>query len=327
MGTALVDHLVLVPDHLPAALGYEKGSMNLVDVAGAAALRAAVGTGQIRSGGTVANTAVGVASFGGSALYVGAVGADEDGHGYAADLEAAGVEAILERHPAGEGEASTGRCVVMVTPDAERTMVTALGLGPFLDHGAIDADLVGTAALAFLDGYVLDFPDGEAIVGRLVDGAAEAGTLLAFGLGDSFVVERHRAAIERLVGGPVGLLFANEDEARSLTGARDGVEAASALVREGLTVVVTRGAEGALVATTDHLVEVAAEPVDEVVDATGAGDLFTAGFCYGVSHGFGIDRSARLGALAAGEVIGHLGARPDQSLAKLAASRGLLAGL
>lgn len=325
VGTALVDHLVHVPDHLPASLGFEKGSMNLVDAAASAAIRASVGEGRSRSGGTVANTAVGVASLGGSAVFVGAVAADEDGHGYAFDLQAAGVEAILERHEPGEGDTTTGRCVVMVTPDAERTMATALGVGPFLDHSAIDAALVGSAKLAYLDGYALDFPDGEAILERLVDAAAASRTVLTFGLADPFVVERHRAAIERLVAGPINLLFANEEEATALTGAIDAAAAAAALVRDDLVVVITRGADGALVATDGHLVEVAADPVEAVVDATGAGDLFAAGFTFGVSQGLGLERSARLGALAASEVIGHLGARPEQSLAKLAASRGLIA--
>ena len=326
LGTALVDHLVLVPDHLPAELGFAKGSMNLVDVAGSGAIRSAVGEGRVRSGGTTANTAVGVASFGGRSAFVGAVGADADGQGYVADLEAAGVEAILERHPAGDGEAATGRCVVMVTPDAERTMATALGLGPYLDHGAIDAGLVGASKLAYLDGYVLDFPDAPAILERLVASAKAVGTVLAFGLADSFVVERHRAALERLVSGPVDLLFANEAEATMLTGAGDGLAAATALAREARVVVVTLGAAGAVVATSAGRVEVAAEPVGEVVDATGAGDLFAAGFCFGVTNGYGLADAARLGALAASEVIGHLGARPEQSLAKLAEARGLLAG-
>lgn len=324
VGTALVDHLVLVPDGLPAELGFAKGSMSLVDVAGAAAIRAAVGEGRVRSGGTVANTAVGVASFGGRAVYVGSVGDDEEGGGFAADLEAAGVEAILERHPAGEGEAATGRCVVMVTPDSERTMATALGLGPYLDHGAIDAELVGRVQLAYFDGYVLDFPDGPAILERLVEASRTAGTVLAFGLADAFAVERHRAEVEALVGGPVGLCFANAAEATVLTGSADAAAAAGAIAREGVVAVVTCGADGVVVATTDGQVEVPAEPVVEVVDATGAGDLFTAGFCVGLTRGLDLARSARLGALAASEVISHLGARPEQSLAKLAEARGLL---
>ncbi len=324
VGTAIVDHLVLVPDGLPGELGFAKGSMNLVDVAGAAAIRTAVGEGRERSGGTVANTAVGVASLGGRAVFVGSVADDAEGAGYAADLEAAGVQAILERHPAGDGEARTGRCVVMVTPDAERTMATALGLGPYLDHAAIDAALVGQVKLAFLDGYVLDFPDAPAILDRLVGAAEEAGTVLAFGLADAFAVERHRARVEGLVGGPVGLCFANEAEATTLTGAADGAAAATVLAREGVVAVVTRGAAGAVVATAAGRIEVPAEPVAEVVDATGGGDLFTAGFCFGVARGVGLGRAARLGGLAASEVIGHLGARPEQSLARLAEARGLL---
>jgi len=184
----------------------------------------------------------------------------------------------------------------------------------------IDADLVGSAKLAFFDGYVLDFPDAEAIVERLVAATQATGTLLAFGLSASLVVDRHRAVIERLVSGPVRLLFANEDEAITLTGEADAHKAASALAGNGMVAVITRGAEGALVATSDHLVEVAADPVTEVVDATGAG------FCFGVARGLGLERAGRLGALAAGEVIGHLGARPERSLAGLAVARGLLGG-
>ncbi len=327
IGTALMDHLVFTEHADLERLGFTPGAMTLVDVAATEAIARELGAGRQVSGGTVANTAVGVASLGGRPAFVGAVATDELGARYAADLEAAGVQAILERLPAGSGpEAATGRCHVMVTPDAERTMATALGVSGRLDHGAIDADLLASAKLIYFDGYALDYPDAPELVAKIVEVAQAAETLLAFGLADPLVVERHHAALTQLLDGRVDLVFANEAEALGLTGARDAEEAIGALRRPGLVAVVTRGAAGAVVATEQEAIEVPAAEVEEVVDVTGAGDLFAAGVIFAVARGAELVEAAALGALCAAEIIGHLGARPEVSLAGLARSAGALAG-
>ncbi|HUZ20605.1 MAG TPA: adenosine kinase [Acidimicrobiales bacterium] len=324
IGTALVDHLGVADDAALAALGLTKGAMQLVDLATSERIRSAIGEQRQISGGTVANTAVGVASLGGRPAFVGAVATDALGDRYAADLEASGVAAILERLAVREGESETGRSVVVVTPDAERTMATTLGVGPLLDHDAIHGDLLASARLVYFDGYVLDFPDADRLVTRIVELARDASTPIALGLADPLVVRRHHRALTALIDDGVALLFANEAEATGLVGTDDVEEAVAALRRPGLVSVVTRGADGAVVATEEGTVEIDAEPVDVLVDATGAGDLFAAGVCFGVTHGYDLVRSARLGALAAAEAVTHLGARPEVSLAELAAARGLL---
>jgi len=324
VGTALIDHLAIAEDGVLTGLGLTKGAMQLVDLATSERIRSVVGEQRQVSGGTVANTAVGVASLGGRPAFIGAVADDALGDRYAADLEDSGVAAILQRLPARVGESETGRSVVIVTPDAERTMATTLGVGPLLDHDAIHGDLLASARLVYFDGYVLDFPDADLLVTRLVELAREASTPLALGLADPLVVRRHHRALTALIENDVALLFANEAEATGLVGTDDVEEAVAALRRPGLVSVVTRGADGAVVATTEGTVEIDADPVDALVDATGAGDLFAAGVCFGVARGHDLVHAARLGALAAAEAITHLGARPEAPLAELAAARGLL---
>ncbi len=324
IGTALVDHLAFGEASVLDELGFAKGSMNLVDVATSEAIRARVGEGRQVSGGTTANTAVGVASLGGRSCFLGAVADDADGERYAADLEAAGVEAMLKRLPAGEGDAATGRCIVVVTPDAERTMATALGLGPHLDPNASDAELFSRTRLVYLDGYVLDFPAGEEIVRRVVELAQRTGTSLAFGLGAQLVVERHHALVRELAAGPVDVLLGNEAEMLALSHASDVERAAAALSRDGLVLAATRAADGALVMAEGRRIEVPAETNVTVVDATGAGDMFAAGLCFGLSQGLDVEVAARVGGLAASEAISHLGARPERRLADVVVERGLL---
>jgi sugar/nucleoside kinase (ribokinase family) len=323
VGNAVMDHLVFAPAGVVESLGLPLGAMTLVDVATAERIRAVVGGGRQVSGGTVTNSAVGVASLGGRPAFIGAVATDDLGDRYAADLEAAGVHAFLQRFasdPAG-GEAATGCCFVIVTPNAERTMATALGVAGRLDANGIDVEVVGAAELVYFDGYVLDLPDASALVERLLGAARDAGTALALGLSDARLVGRHRGVLEELTGGLVDIVFANESELLTLSGGENAPEALEAIARPGLTVVVTRGANGAMVGTPEGILEVPAVAIDKVVDLTGAGDLFAAGFCFGVTHGCDLAGAARLGALAASEVIGHLGARPESSLADLARAR------
>jgi len=326
VGNAVMDHLTFAAVETVESLGLAHGAMTLVDIATSDRIRSIVGPGRQVSGGTVTNTAVGVASLGGHPAFIGAVATDDLGDRYAADLEAAGVHAVLQRFGAGPAgdEAATGRCHVIVTPDAERTMATALGVGGRLDAAGIDAETVGAAELVYFDGYVLDLPDAEALVARLLDAARRSGTGIALGLSDALLVDRHCEVLEELTARRVDLVFANESELLALTGEATAPAALRALARPGLTVAVTRGEKGAMVGTESGTVDVPACEVDEVVDLTGAGDQFAAGFCFGVTHGCSATAAARLGALAASEVIGHLGARPESSLAALARARGLL---
>lgn len=326
VGNALMDHLAFADFALLDALGLAPGGMTLVDIPTTVRIGEVVGGSRQVPGGTVTNTAVGIASLGGTPAFVGAVATDELGDRYAADLEAAGVRAVLERFPNDpqDDEAATGRCFVVITPDAERTMATALGVGGRLDRTGVDPDVLGDAHLVYFDGYLLDLPDAEAIVEKIVGVTRASGTAIAVGLADAMLVERHHATLSRLVEDSVDVLFANEAEILALTG-RTGVEAAlESLHRPGLVAVATRGPDGALVGHDGEIVDVAVAHVDRVVDRTGAGDLFAAGFCFGLTHGVGLMGATSLGSLAAAEVITHLGARPETSLAELAAAAGLI---
>jgi sugar/nucleoside kinase (ribokinase family) len=324
VGTALIDHLAFAGLDVVASLGLDAGTMTLIDGATAARVRAAVGEGADVSGGTVANTATGVASLGGNPVYVGAVADDDLGVRYGEDLEGAGVRAVLERLPAADGGTTgTGACYVIVTPDAERTMATTLGVSGLLHATALDASTVSAASLVYFDGYLLDFPDSEAIVARILELAGSAGTHVALGLADPFVVERHRERLTQLIS-RVDVIFSNEDEAMNMTGQTTPERALDALRGPDRLGVVTRGARGALLGQGGEVVEVAANAVTEVVDVTGAGDLFAAGVCYGHTHGLDLTKKGQLGALCAAEAIGHLGARPGTSLATLAAAAGII---
>ncbi len=326
VGNALMDHLAFADYAVLGELGLVPGAMTLVDVATTMRIGSRLeGVRQV-PGGTVTNTAVGIASFGGSPVFVGAVACDELGDRYAADLEAAGVAAVLERLPLdpADADAATGRCFVVITPDAERTMATALGAGGRLDRSGIDTKVLEAASLVYFDGYLLDLPDAEAIVETILGATRAGGTALAVGLADAVLVERHRATLHALVSGGVDFVFANESEVLALSGSASVGHALESLSRPGLVVVATCGPAGALVGSGEGIAEVPAFPVAHPVDRTGAGDLFAAGFCFGVTHGADLAGAASLGSLAAAEVISHIGARPEVSLAELADEAGLL---
>ena len=323
VGTALIDHLSFASLEVVRELGLAEGAMTLVDLATAQRVAAAVGPGKAVSGGTVANTAVGVAGLGGRPAFVGAVANDELGGRYRDDLEESGVQAILEWFPAvSEEGAGTGACYVIVTPNAERTMATTLGVSGLLGPGPIDDKLVASASLVYFDGYLLDFPQAESIVSELVTRTRAAGTVLAMGLADPLVVARHYEKLVELLPA-VDVVFANEAEAIALSGSADCMGALEMLARQVTVAVVTRGQAGAVLAAAGELVSVPAAPVQDVIDVTGAGDLFAAGVCYGLTSGLGISDCGRIGALCAAEVISHLGARPATSLAGLVRSAGL----
>jgi sugar/nucleoside kinase (ribokinase family) len=314
-----MDHLTHAEPSVIESFGLSPGGMTLVDIAATELIRSVLGDGRLVPGGTVTNTAVGVASFGGSPAFVGAVATDELGDRYAADLEACGVHAALQRFPADPDgfEAATGRCYVIVTPDAERTMATALGVGGQLDSRGIDPEVIEGADLVYFDGYVLDLPDAPALVAKLIDAASRARSQVALGLADAALVERHRGVLEGLVADDVDFVFANEAELLALTRSADVKEALASVRRPGLVTAATRGTAGVVVGSFEEVVDLPAMEVVEVVDVTGAGDLFAAGFCFGITHGQDPIGAARLGTLAASEVICHLGARPQESLAEL----------
>jgi len=315
VGNAIVDVLAHAEDAVLDQHGLVKGSMRLCDEAEAAAVYAAMGPAVEISGGSAANTAVGVASFGGRAGFVGKVRDDQLGGVFAHDIRAAGVDFFAT--PAAEGP-PTGRCLVLISPDAQRTMSTYLGTAGLLGPDDVPTDRVGEAAITFLEGYLWEEASAKAAIHRAIEAAHAAGRKVAFTLSDSFCVERNREEFVDLVESSVDILFANEAELDSLYGEADfdaGIRRLRSVV--GLA-AVTRGAAGSVLVTPDRIEEVAAEPVD-VVDTTGAGDLYAAGVLYGLAAGLDLPVVGRLGALAAGEVISHVGARPEVSLGELAA--------
>ena len=322
IGHAIVDVLVSAPDALPAQQGMEKGTMTLIDEDRAESIYAAMGSGTEVSGGSAANTAAGVACFGGGAAFVGKVKADQLGEVFTHDIRAAGVEFTT---PAATDGPATGRCLIMVTPDAERTMATHLGAGDHVLREDIDEGQLARAGIVYVEGYLCGLPTTDPTIAKAARTIREAGGRFALSLSDPFWVDLHRDALVALLE-HVDILFGNEAEATGLTGAGNLEAAVVELNRRCPIVAVTRGSAGSVVATGSQPVAVPAYPPHAVVDTTGAGDLYAAGFLYGLTHGQDAETCARLGGLAAAEVIGHLGARPQVSLAKLANEVGLLSG-
>ena len=316
VGNALVDILVHTPDELVASLGLTRGEMNLVDEARQAEIYAAVDAGVEASGGSAANTMVAVTSLGGTAAYIGRVRDDQLGRVFAHDLRATGV--AYDTPLATHGPA-TGSCLVLVAPDAERTMNTFLGASTLLGPEHVDPAVISSGRVVYLEGYLFDPPLAQEAFQVAAGIAHAAGREVALTLSDSFCVERHRDAFVEMLDDHVDILFANESEARSLTRTDTFGDACAALAGRATIVVVTRSEAGAVALTADGTVSVPAVPV-EVLDTTGAGDAFAAGFIVGHTRGLGAETSLRLGAIAAAEVIGHLGPRPVAELAELAAT-------
>jgi sugar/nucleoside kinase (ribokinase family) len=325
VGHAIVDVLAPSSDELVADFGLHKGTMTLVDDARAERIYASLGPATEVSGGSAANTAACLASLGGSVSFIGKVRDDTLGRVFVHDIRAAGVDFTVAPAPSDPGSEGpgTGRCLIMVTPDAEKTMCTSLGVGAHLAPSDIDPAAIGAARIIYLEGYLIGAGGTDAAVERAVTLARDQGAQVALSLSDPFWAELHRGELSTLLD-RVDLLFANEEEARALTGLAGAEDAAAALGQRCATVAVTRGAHGSLVATATGVVSVPAAPVTQVVDTTGAGDSYAAGFLFGVTRGAAPEDCARLGALAAAEVVSHLGARPLQSLASLAGDAGLL---
>lgn len=328
VGSALVDVLTRADPGDLVRLDMVKGSMTLVDLARAAAVYEAMGPAVEMSGGSAANTAVGVAALGGQVGYVGKVAADELGEVFLHDIAAAGV--TLGRTtpvPLGTGEAAdraTGRCLVLVTEDGERTMATHLGVASTLGPEDLDQDLLRRAQVVYLEGYLWDLPPAKAAMRQAMALAHANDALVALSLSDPFCVQRHQHEFLELLQGDVDVLFANEDETMLLFGSEDFDAALEAVEETGLLAALTRGPLGSVVVAASGPVAIPADPVAAVVDTTGAGDLYAAGFLYGLTHGHEPERCARLGGLCAAEVIAHVGARPQQDLRLLAQGAGLL---
>jgi len=316
IGNAIVDVIADTTDAFLEAEGLTKSSMRLIDAEEAERLYSHMGPAREVSGGCAGNTAAGVAAYGGRTGFVGGVASDQLGNFYRHDLTAAGVEFTT---PALDVGVPTARSMILVTPDGHRTMNTFLGAAQHLPASALDEQQIRDAAAIYLEGYLWDPETPRYAMVRAIEVAREAGRKVAFTLSDTFCIERHRDGFNQLIdGGKIDILFANQAEIEMLAGVPHLGSAVEAVRSKVETLVVTRGEHGALATRGAELAEVAAEPVREVVDTTGAGDLFASGFLFGYTHGRSLEQSLRLGAIAAAEVIQHYGARPEADLRALA---------
>jgi adenosine kinase len=322
LGNSLIDIIAHADDAYLSAQEMAKGAMTLIDEDRAEALYAARQNPKIVSGGSAANTIVGVASFGVNCAYVGKVKNDPLGAVFAHDLRATGVGYATT--PAEHGPA-TGRCFVYVTPDGERTMNTFLGASNYLSPDDVDEELVRSARFVYLEGYMWDRPDAKEAFRKAGRIARAAGNRVSLTLSDSFCVDRFRGEfIDLMRSGIVDTVFANTDEVLSLYQTPHFPEALDALSAEGVLGVVTRSEKGSIVVADGKTTEAPAFPIAGLIDTTGAGDLFASGFLAGLARGESHATCARLGALAAAEIIQHIGARPEVSLEGLARRHGLI---
>ncbi len=316
IGNAIVDVITDADDAFLSNQRLDKGSMRLIDEAEAVRLYAAMGPGREVSGGSAGNTAAGLAALGLRAGFIGQVADDQLGRIYAHDIEAQGVEFLV---PARSDVGATARCLILVTPDAQRTMNTFLGAAQRLEAGDIDLARVADAGILYLEGYLWDPAEPRAAMEAAIGAAREAGRKVAFTLSDTFCVDRHRDGFQKLIDdGRIDILFANEAELAAMTGKGDFEAGLAQLGAKVPLLVVTRSEQGAVAVAGEERAAVPAEPIARLVDTTGAGDLFAAGFLGGQARGLGLEASLKLGAIAAAEVIQHYGARPEADLKVLA---------
>jgi len=316
IGNAIVDVIANAGDDFLHAEGLVKGSMRLIDAQEAERLYSHMGPAHQVSGGSAGNTAAGVAAFGGSAGFIGQVAPDQLGEFYRHDLTAAGVEFITPAADVGE---PTARSMILVTPDGHRTMNTFLGAAQHLPKSALDEQQIRDSAILYLEGYLWDPETPRRAMVRAIEVAREAGRKVAFTLSDTFCVDRHRNGFNQLLDqGSIHILFANQAEIEALAGVPHLESAVAAIAPKVETLAVTRSEDGALATRSGERADVPAEPIGKLVDTTGAGDLFAAGFLLGTARGKSLEQSLRLGAIAAAEVIQHYGARPEADLRALA---------
>ena len=307
IGNALVDVIANASDDFIERESLVKGSMTLIDTDRALHLYKALGSAVEMSGGSAANTVCGVASFGGKAAYIGKVSNDDLGQVFGHDLHAVGVHFSPGAHI---DSIPTGRCIIVVTADAQRTMNTFLGVSSHLDKFDIDERTVADGKVLYMEGYLFDREDAKEAFRHAARVAHSAGREVSLSLSDSFCVERHRDDFRALVSDEVDILFGNESELCSLYELDSFDDAVAAVRRDSSLAVITRGSSGTAIVTRDEVLHVDAEDVKQVIDTTGAGDLYAAGFLFGYTNGYSLRQSGWLGSIAAGEVISHMGPRP-----------------
>lgn len=317
IGNAIVDVMAPASDQDIVRLGLAKGGMTLVDADRAHALYDAMGPAREISGGSAANTLAGLAALGAKCAFIGQVADDQFGRVFGHDIRAGG---IAFETPAREQGPPTAQCLIFVTPDGQRTMNTFLGASQFLPADALDEAVITSAQVLYLEGYLWDPEEPRRAMRRAIAAARAAGTKIAFTLSDTFVIARYADDFRALIeAGEIDILFANEHELAALTGIEDFDEGICHLGGKVPTVVVTRSEMGAHAYENGAHVHVAAAPVDQVIDTTGAGDLFAAGFLFGHVRGLPLATCLNLGAVCAAEVISHYGARPEADLGELVA--------
>lgn len=318
IGNAIVDVLAHSEDAFLEQHGLPKGGMTLIEADQAETLYGQMGPGTEMSGGSAANTMAGLASLGGSGAFFGRVRDDQLGQVFRHDIRATGIE--FDCDPATDGP-STARCLILITPDAQRTMNTFLGASVEFGPEDLDPKTIARGKVTYLEGYLYDRPKAKDAFLVAADAAHKAGNRVSLTLSDPFCVDRHRADFRSLVEGHIDVLFANEAEITSLYETEDFDEALRHVRGQCEIAVLTRSEKGAVIVSGDEVHTVAAEPVDKVVDTTGAGDQYAAGFLYGLTQGHPLPVCGRIGAIAAAEIISHVGARPEVALKELVARK------
>ena len=314
IGNAIVDVIARQEEAFLDLHGLEKGSMLLVDEDGVLSLYDKIGPATEISGGSAANTIAGVTSLGGSACYVGKVAADQLGEVFAHDIRAAGVAfntVFLNDGP------QTARCIVIVTPDGQRTMSTYLGACAMLGPDDVVEEEIASAKITYLEGYLWDRPNAKEAFRKAAQLASKYQRKTALTLSDSFCVDRYRESFLSLIRDGVDILFANEAEILSLYETSSLQQAMAAVAQDCALAAITRSEKGSVIVAGSSVTEVSAQPIDQVVDTTGAGDLYASGFLFGQAHNKPVAECARLGHVAATEIISHIGARPQVELKSL----------
>ncbi|PEQ12181.1 adenosine kinase [Novosphingobium sp. PC22D] len=319
IGNAIVDVMAPASDELISKLGMTRGGMMLIDDDQAESFYAAMGPAREISGGSAANTLAGLAALGAKCGFIGQVAQDQLGEVFTHDIRAGG---IAFETPSRPGDPSTARCLIFVTPDGQRTMNTYLGASQFLPPEALDEGTIAKAAVLYLEGYLWDPEEPRAAMRKAIAAARGAGRKVAFTLSDAFVIDRHGDDFRAMIdAGDIDILFANENELAALTGKNAFEDGIAALEDKLPVLVVTRSEKGAVAVAGGARAEVPAEPIAKVVDTTGAGDLFAAGFLFGHVRGQSLEQCLKLGAICASEIISHFGARPEADLKALIAER------
>ncbi|MDR3513111.1 MAG: adenosine kinase [Caulobacteraceae bacterium] len=320
IGNAIVDVIAPASDDFLAEENLVKGSMMLIDDERAVGLYARMAAAVEASGGSAGNTVAGVASLGGRGVHIGRIGRDQLGDVFAHDMDAIGARFVGGRM---DDATPTGRCLISVTPDGQRTMSTCLGAAALLSPGDVDPAVIESARIVYLEGYLFDPDEARRAFAKAAGLARASERLIALSLSDAFVVDRHRGGLQGFIDTEVDVLFANEAEITSLFQTDDFDAAVAAVRGRARIAAVTCGAKGSVIVAGDTIHKIEAAPVEKVVDTTGAGDQYAAGFLFGLAQGRSLDYCGRLGSLAAAEVISHYGPRPQVSLKDLATVAGL----